>query len=223
MDKKYTGKEQDKVYSGNEVDITYNLRRCIHAEECINHLAEVFDVNKRPWIQPDGAPVEQVASVLQTCPSGALHYIPKDERLAEPIPEINRIIVQKDGYLRFIGNLNIQASNVEIEQETRATLCRCGASARKPFCDNTHKEIDFETAQLTVVQQNEDEENMEASQLVITATANGSYKVEGPFQIEDEDGTIIFSGTKTWLCRCGSSNKKPFCDSTHKKIDFSAE
>lgn len=223
MPEKYTGRADDRLYAGNAVGITYSLRRCIHAKECVNHLAEVFDVKKRPWINPDGASVERVATVLQTCPSGALHYIPKDDSLAEPVPDVNRIIVQKDGYLQFIGNLSIQASGVEIEQETRATLCRCGASAKKPFCDNSHKNIDFEADEPTLVQKDEVAKNIETSQLVITATANASLKIEGPFQIEDEDGIIIFSGTKTWLCRCGGSQKKPFCDSTHKEIDFTAE
>lgn len=221
MTDKYTGQADDKTYTGTEVDITYSTKRCLHAAECTTHLAEVFDVKKRPWINADGTSAERIAQVIQTCPSGALHYQPKNEELIESVPSSNRIIVHTDGYLQFIGNLVIQGGQVQIEDETRATLCRCGASEKKPFCDNTHQQIDFQTDTLTFVKQ--DDEAEQGGQLIITAHANGSYEVGGNFQIEDENGTVIFTGSKTWLCRCGGSNKKPFCDGTHNNNDFAAD
>lgn len=221
MAEKYTGRTDDKHYKGAQVDITYSLKRCIHAAECTTRLAKTFDVKKRPWINADGASAEQIAEVIQVCPSGALHYEAKDDELHETSPSINRIIAHSDGYLQFIGNLVIQGANVQIDHETRATLCRCGASENKPFCDNAHKTIDFVTPELIVVKH--DETADQGGQLVITAHKNGSYKVVGNLQIEDEHGTVIFTGSKTWLCRCGGSNKKPFCDSTHNKNGFTAE
>lgn len=221
MVEKYTGKEKDRRYKGTQVDITYNLKRCIHAKYCVNQLAEVFDLEKRPWINPDGTTVERVADMVGTCPSGALHYDRKDGGADEPISTINRIIVQKDGYLQFAGDLEIYGTAVEIETETRASLCRCGASSNKPFCDNTHREIEFSTDDLDVVKV--DDEREHGGKLSVTATPNGPLEVVGNFQIENESGQIVFTGSKTWLCRCGGSSKKPFCDGTHNNNGFEAE
>lgn len=53
----------------------------------------------------------------------------------------------------------------------------------------------------------------------ILIKSNGSIKVEGDdFEIVDQDGNKfeLYGRTKVSLCRCGHSNNKPFCDSTHK-------
>lgn len=58
----------------------------------------------------------------------------------------------------------------------------------------------------------------------ITVLNNGPYKVEGDFEIRDMNGGLIAKGDKpVFLCRCGISEKKPFCDGSHKLIDFSSE
>ena len=221
MTEKYVGRTQDRRYSGEDVDITYSLKRCIHAKDCVNRLSEVFDIDKRPWINPDGTSADRVAEMVPLCPSGALHYDAKAGDVAETTPDKNIIQLWKDGPLQFTGNLTIQGASVDISDETRATLCRCGASENKPFCDNTHKEIDFHT-EVTPVESRAGLE-VKGGNLVITATENGPYGVEGNLEIIDEQNNVIFAGNKTWLCRCGGSSKKPFCDGTHNKIDFTAE
>ena len=222
MADKYQGKTDDRVYSGEDVDISYSLKRCIHAKECVNRLSAVFDVEKRPWIDADGASGDEVATVIDLCPSGALHYARNDDGEAEAIPDTNRIILWHNGPLQVKGNLSIQGATVDIEQETRATLCRCGASENKPFCDNTHKKIDF-VAQAFEPTKEPDSGADVSGKVTITATHHGSLQVEGNFRIESEDGELLYTGSKTWLCRCGNSESKPFCDGTHKKIGFDAE
>ncbi|HVL96605.1 MAG TPA: CDGSH iron-sulfur domain-containing protein [Solirubrobacteraceae bacterium] len=55
----------------------------------------------------------------------------------------------------------------------------------------------------------------------ITATENGPYKVQGDFELVDQDGNPIETTRSTiFLCRCGGSTNKPFCDGTHSKIGF---
>ena len=55
----------------------------------------------------------------------------------------------------------------------------------------------------------------------ITATENGPYKVEGPVELVDHDGEPVRVEPATiFLCRCGGSQNKPFCDGTHSKIGF---
>jgi CDGSH-type Zn-finger protein len=181
----------------------------------------VWDTSKRPWINADGAPANEIAVVVQLCPSGALHYERKDGGAGDAIPAENRVILRDNGYLEISGDLSIQSANVDIANETRAALCRCGASANKPFCDNAHEEIGFETGipKVSTV----DAAAPVDGKLRITPTSNGSLLLEGNFWIETEAGEVIFTGTKTWLCRCGGSSSKPFCDGTHKKNNFQAD
>ncbi len=55
----------------------------------------------------------------------------------------------------------------------------------------------------------------------ITPTENGPYKVQGPVQLIDLEGNPIeVPGETIFLCRCGGSTNKPFCDGTHSKIGF---
>ena len=60
------------------------------------------------------------------------------------------------------------------------------------------------------------------SNATITLTRNGSLKVEGPVTLLDEEGKKLDTkeGKPFFLCRCGGSSNKPFCDGTHKKIGF---
>jgi CDGSH-type Zn-finger protein len=59
----------------------------------------------------------------------------------------------------------------------------------------------------------------------ITANLNGSLKVEGDVRLVDHEGREIPTkeGIPFFLCRCGGSANKPFCDGTHKRIGFQAE
>ena len=51
---------------------------------------------------------------------------------------------------------------------------------------------------------------------------NGPYVVTGPITIADADGNEIRveEGRTVKLCRCGHSGKKPYCDETHRRVDF---
>ncbi|UCG25434.1 MAG: (4Fe-4S)-binding protein, partial [Chloroflexota bacterium] len=139
MSEKYSGVADDRRYTSQAVDVTYNLKRCIHAAECVTRLHEVFDTQKRPWIQPGNSTVDAVVGTVSLCPSGALHTERKDGGSGETVPGQNVIVVYEDSYYRFTGEIEIQGSNVAVEREVRVTLCRCGMSENKPFCDNSHK------------------------------------------------------------------------------------
>jgi CDGSH-type Zn-finger protein len=56
----------------------------------------------------------------------------------------------------------------------------------------------------------------------ITIRDNGSIRVEGDFEILDQEGKGFGLGGRTSiaLCRCGHSANKPFCDGTHKTLPF---
>ena len=55
--------------------------------------------------------------------------------------------------------------------------------------------------------------------------ANGPTRVYGPFELVDQDGNTYNLPDGQWvsLCRCGQSNNKPFCDSSHRECEFEAE
>ncbi|MCL4250530.1 MAG: CDGSH iron-sulfur domain-containing protein [Anaerolineae bacterium] len=220
-DKKYTGSAMDRRYRSDTIDIAYNARRCIHAEECVHHLRAVFDNRRTPWIDPNGAPADQIAEVIHLCPSGALHYERKDGGAGEPTPTANTIRLWVDGPIEIRGDLHISGAHVEIADETRVTLCRCGASDNKPFCDNAHLKSGFQAADppakpgqaLTVT----------GGKLHIEPEANGPLYIRGSMTILNDAGEVIFAGEETWLCRCGHSTDKPFCNSMHRQVGFVAD
>jgi CDGSH-type Zn-finger protein len=58
----------------------------------------------------------------------------------------------------------------------------------------------------------------------ITPYRDGPLLVRGPFTLTDQDGVEIETHQGTIaLCRCGRSQRKPFCDGTHNAINFRAE
>ena len=58
----------------------------------------------------------------------------------------------------------------------------------------------------------------------ITPSDNGSYQVSGDFVVKDAAGNTypLEPGKDVWLCRCGHSARKPFCDGSHKRVGFAA-
>ncbi len=63
-----------KKYTGSDINVYFEPKRCVHATECVRGLSHVFDVNQRPWINPDNDTAEHIAEVVERCPSGALTY-----------------------------------------------------------------------------------------------------------------------------------------------------
>ena len=66
--------DKKKEYSNGEVTIVWKPKLCIHSTNCISGLPNVFDMNKRPWINADGASTEEMINQVNKCPSGALSY-----------------------------------------------------------------------------------------------------------------------------------------------------
>lgn len=60
----------------------------------------------------------------------------------------------------------------------------------------------------------------ELADTVITTLKNGPYHVNGSFSVMTENGTVLHREGETWLCRCGGSQSKPFCDGTHNTNGF---
>jgi hypothetical protein len=56
--------------------------------------------------------------------------------------------------------------------------------------------------------------------LVVTPAPNGPLRVQGPLEIVTGTGRTILRTNEAYLCRCGKSANKPYCDGTHKRIGF---
>jgi CDGSH-type Zn-finger protein len=59
----------------------------------------------------------------------------------------------------------------------------------------------------------------------ITCNNNGPLRVEGDIQLVDMEGNTFGLGGRTVVsfCRCGASENKPFCDGSHKRMNFQSE
>ncbi len=136
-----------KRYATPDIAVTFDPRRCIHAARCVEGAPEVFDPNARPWIQPDNAPAGKLADVIARCPTGALRYERLDGGPPEAVPVEATLTLVKDGPIHVRGPmpLNDAQGNRRDDAGHRYALCRCGGSGNKPFCDNTHRTMGFET------------------------------------------------------------------------------
>jgi CDGSH-type Zn-finger protein/uncharacterized Fe-S cluster protein YjdI len=207
-------------YEGDEIVINYDVGRCIHAAECAEGLPEVFDPERKPWVDPDGARPHRIATVIHRCPSGALSYDRLDGEPNESAPEVNIVQVEEDGPLYVTGNIEIRtADGSSIAKETRVALCRCGLSSNKPFCDNSHRDGEFADEGYLGNGGIKLTPGLTDSVLTVTLSENGPILLAGEVRIEGSDGEER-SGTRTALCRCGHSNNKPFCDGTHRAVSF---
>ena len=208
-----------KIYEGNEIDISFDGKLCIHARECVTCLPKVFVANAPgDWIQPDEASPEAIAAVAHNCPSGAIQYHPKGTELAENPPQVNRVKIRENGPLAFHADLRLD----DEPSGCRLTLCRCGDSKNKPYCDGSHTAAGFtatgEPASTELPTLSE-----RGGLLNIKGAPNGPLLVSGPLEIMAGTGRAVSRTTNTALCRCGASENKPYCDGSHSKIGFRSE
>lgn len=140
-------KEITKEYSNGELIVVWKPKKCIHAKVCIHMLPDVYNPNGKPWITPETTTTSTLKSQINECPSGALTYYIKNEIMEErevTKSSATEIIVAKNGPLKIKGNLEIQLASGEIVTKEGTTgFCRCGVSENKPFCDGSHRKIDF--------------------------------------------------------------------------------
>jgi len=211
-------------YESDGIVVMYEAGRCIHTRECVHGLPAGFNPDRKPWVDAGAASAAEVARVIERCPTGALQYERKDGGPLEAPPAKNTVRVGVDGPLYLHGKVRVNAADGQpVTRETRVALCRCGQSALKPFCDGSHVKSGFKDAGAVPKPQAQTEAGKSGEgALTITCQENGSFAVTGDFELLDGKGAVVASGNAAWLCRCGGSNNKPFCDGTHKKIGFKA-
>ena len=201
---------------GKRLTLVYEGRKCIHSRFCVTWGPRVFLANvEGPWIHPDAMEAEAVVEIAHACPSGAIRYRRKDGMPDESAPPVNLLSVREAGPYALRADLAVggQAAGY------RATLCRCGASKHKPYCDGSHKEIGFAasgeppTGVTTMLEARD-------GPLAVEPQPDGPLQVRGNLEIVSGTGRIVSRLTSARLCRCGGSANKPFCDGTHERIGF---
>lgn len=133
-----------ETYRGKKITIHDNRGLCAHAGVCTDNLSAVFRMKQEPWIDPDAASVDDIISIIDKCPSGALSYsvgeaAPHQNSASEP-----KVFIAPNGpYAVSSGDGLLETGWGEGASNNQYTLCRCGASKNKPFCDGSHWGIEF--------------------------------------------------------------------------------
>ncbi len=203
---------------GTGVTVHFEGRRCIHSRHCVLDAPSVFKANTPgTWIYPDTMAVEAVVAVAHSCPSGAIRYTRHDGQPDETAPPVNTLRVREN------GPYAVHAPIVLADQDDgfRATLCRCGQSQRKPWCDGSHVAAGFSASGEPATGQTE-ALAVRDGLLHITPLANGPLQVQGNLEICAGTGRTVARTTEARLCRCGQSKNKPFCDLSHVAAGFQA-
>ncbi len=203
---------------GPQAVIRFEARKCIHSRNCVLGRPDVFVPNvEGEWIHPERATPDEIAELAHNCPSGAIQYQRLDGGPAEAPPVVNTVRVRENGPLAVNAPLTIAGVPVGL----RATLCRCGASQRKPYCDGSHTAAGFVASGEPATQTSE-ALAQRSGPVAATPGKDGPLQLTGSIELVSGTGRTINRVTETWLCRCGASANKPYCDGSHRKIGFRA-
>lgn len=216
--------EKIYTYESEEITVTWDKFKCIHAKECVHGLPGVFNINEKPWIQPGKSNADEVAEVVMKCPTGALQFLRKDGQAKDYIPKENVLTVVEDGPIYISGDIKLKNLDGEIiTEETRVAMCRCGLSKNKPYCDNSHIQGEFSAntdynPERLLLEETEEK----GGELSVTIFPNAPFVLEGKYTVSGENQEVS-TEKKMSFCRCGASQNKPFCDGSHKAAGFSSE
>jgi CDGSH-type Zn-finger protein/uncharacterized Fe-S cluster protein YjdI len=204
---------------GGGVRLRFEGKRCIHSRNCVLSRPDVFVPNvEGAWIHPENATPEEIAELAHTCPSGAITYSRLDGGKGETPPLVNVVRVRENGPLAVHAQMSIEG----LGDCFRATLCRCGASKNKPFCDGSHTAAKFTATGEPPAQESQPLASR-VGELKVTPQPNGPLRVTGNLEVCAGTGHTLNRVTKVAFCRCGQSSNKPYCDGTHAKVGFTTE
>ncbi|MBV8657405.1 MAG: CDGSH iron-sulfur domain-containing protein [Burkholderiales bacterium] len=199
--------------------VRFDHGRCIHARHCVIGEPGVFIANKPgEWIYPQAASVERLMRVAINCPSGAISVERHDGGDAEPAPLVNQVRVRENGPLAVHAELHLAGQ----PDGFRATLCRCGLSKNKPYCDSSHIAGGF-TASGEPLTRPSELLPVRNGPLKVDPLRNGPLEVSGSLEVLSGTGRTVDRLTQVRLCRCGQSKNKPFCDNSHIAAGFEAD
>ncbi|HDZ41366.1 MAG TPA: hypothetical protein ENH59_06785 [Bacteroidetes bacterium] len=156
-------KAGERKYKNKDITVYWKPSSCIHASECTHGLPEVFNPDKKPWINMDGSHTEKIIEVVDKCPVDALTWKWNDDKKNETVGEEhpnhikNRgrallknddtgsgsetvIKIMENGPCIITGGFILERNNGSRSKFSGTlSLCRCGKSKLKPFCDGSHR------------------------------------------------------------------------------------
>ncbi|HEX2292956.1 MAG TPA: (4Fe-4S)-binding protein [Gaiellaceae bacterium] len=131
-----------REYATDEIVVEWRPRLCYHSQNCVRALPQVFEKERRPWIDPTLASADEIEEAVEGCPSGALRLRRLRGR-SRPAPTAVEVAPDPDGPLLVRGPIRVVGADGTVEELTRAAFCRCGHSGNKPFCDGSHRRVGF--------------------------------------------------------------------------------
>jgi CDGSH-type Zn-finger protein len=141
--------EKRKITLAGSTDIIIKRDFSICAESgfCGNRLANIQKLAKET---DDSIVRAQVMAMIERCPSGSYSYslergakdieadLPKQIAVTTEMTSEGSI----QGPVWVTGNIPVErADGQPMEIRNRVTLCRCGQSKNKPYCDGTHRAL----------------------------------------------------------------------------------
>ena len=203
---------------GRQAILRFEAGKCIHSRNCVLGRPDVFVPNvSGEWIHPDRATPDELLELAHQCPSGAITVERLDGGPDETAPVVNTAHVRENGPLAVHAPLQLNGQSLGF----RATLCRCGASQQKPFCDGSHNAAGFAATGEPPTKESKPLD-VRSGPVTVTPVPNGPLKVSGPLELVSGTGRTLNRVTETFLCRCGASKNKPYCDGSHRTSGFSA-
>ena len=136
----------ERIYGTEQVEITWEPSFCIHFGACWNGSVAAFDPRRRPWVDATAESPEVLDEIIARCPSGALQLRWRDGRPSQDPVGTPGVMPQADGPLYVRGPIEVvDRGGRVIRRATRVALCRCGHSQNKPFCDDSHYRVGFQS------------------------------------------------------------------------------
>jgi CDGSH-type Zn-finger protein/uncharacterized Fe-S cluster protein YjdI len=207
-----------EIARGRSLTVLFEGHRCVHSRHCVLDAPTVFKANTPgEWIFPDNIATEALVEVAHKCPSGAIRYERSDGGAPESAPTVNTLFVRENGPYAVRAALNVNGDTTHF----RATLCRCGQSKNKPYCDGSHVTASFKASGEPPTTAPDPLASRDGK-LAVTPLRNGPLSVQGNLEICAGTGRTVARVTQARLCRCGQSRNKPFCDLSHVAAGFEA-
>jgi len=182
-----TVSDDPNVAHTEHITLRFDGRRCIHSRHCVLGAPNVFLANVAgPWLHPEQVTVEKCVAIAHACPSGAITYERHDGSAQEAPPPVNVVRIRENGPYAINAAIDLAGHGPVL----RATLCRCGKSRNKPFCDNSHREAGFIASGEPATIESEPLEARDGT-LHITPLADGPLQVAGNLEICSGTGRTV--------------------------------
>lgn len=133
-----------KEYTRDDLTVIWQPDLCIHSGVCFRSLPGVFNPLARPWVRLEDAAAEAVRNTVKACPSGALSLKPAATQPGVVLGPSAQVNVIPNGPVRVTGSCVVNLPDgTSVEKPNGVSFCRCGQSAKRPFCDGSHKTNGF--------------------------------------------------------------------------------